>query len=109
MCVCMRACVHTCVCACARACVHAHVRVCVRACACVFSTVFCVYCRIDNSVGIHSVAESYILFCLLCYRLSVYTDSAVFNSKLCIILIWFMDCGEHVSFVALLLSVCEVS
>ena len=38
------------------------------------------------------VADSYILFCLLCYRLSVYTDSAVFNSKLCIILIWFMDC-----------------
>ena len=38
------------------------------------------------------VAESYILPCLLCYRLSVYTDSAVFNSKLCIILIWFMDC-----------------
>ena len=37
------------------------------------------------------VAESYILFCLLCYRLSVYTDSAVFYSKLCIILIRFMD------------------
>ena len=40
----------------------------------------------------NTVTESYILFCLLCYRLSVYTDSAVFNSKLCIILIWFMDC-----------------
>ena len=59
--------------------------------------------------GYSTVTESYILFCLQCYRLSVHTDSAVFNSKLCIILIWFVDCWEHVSFVARLLSVCEVS
>ena len=43
VCVCMRACVHTCVCACVRVCIHvcvhtcvcAYMCVCIRACACV--------------------------------------------------------------------------